>query len=264
MHQAESERLQLTDDKQFQAATSRTHATFEFAFHFRWTSLAFIKDEKWFYRSQGTRRWIRSQLSVLQVKIIRVNYSSWQNNEVKDVRQLNYCGKPLCSSSSGFTRQYLKQLHDIWCHHSLIDIPWQLERPYEGKSIKSDEVDVFVHSKFFLRMKNIIKCIVPSFNRNQLFEIDYKVLTLVGFRPDRMINLRSTSIFVLCLLLEVIPEFYFIVKHKHNVQAVFMCLHEFVSLLVFVLKTIIFFINRHKLASLVTGLTTEWSNCEFR
>lgn len=112
-------------------------------------------------------------------------------------------------------------------------------------------------------MKNILRRLVPSFNRNQIFEIDYKVLTLVGFRPDKMVNLRSMSIFILCLLLEVLPEFYFIVKHKHDVQAVFMCLHEFVSLLVFVLKTFVFFFNRHNLAKLITGLTTEWSNCEF-
>src|SRR4051812_11940566 len=111
-------------------------------------------------------------------------------------------------------------------------------------------------------MKNVVKRLVPTYQRNRLFEIDYKILTLVGFRPDQMVNLRSLSIFVLCLMLEVLPEFYFIIRHKHDVQAVFMCLHEFVSLLVFVLKTVILFFNRHNLASLITDLKTEWSDCK--
>lgn len=84
----------------------------------------------------------------------------------------------------------------------------------------------------------------------------------MGFRPNRMVNLRSFSIFALCLLLEVFPELYFIIEQFHDVQAVFMCLHEFVSLLVFVLKMFIFFFNRHRLDSLITDLRNEWRNCE--
>lgn len=95
-----------------------------------------------------------------------------------------------------------------------------------------------------------------------LFEIDYKVLTLVGFTPNNMLNIRSLFIFSLCLLFEVFPEFYFIISHVDDVQAVFMCLHEFVSLLVFVLKVFVFFINRHNLVSLIEDLNKEWKLCK--
>lgn len=107
-----------------------------------------------------------------------------------------------------------------------------------------------------------IKSFIPKFTKNQLFEIDYKVLTLIGFTPDRMLNFRSFFIFSLCLLLEVFPEFYFIIAHSDDVQAVFMCLHEFFSLLVFVLKVFVFFFNRHNLVSLITDLNEEWKLCK--
>lgn len=107
-------------------------------------------------------------------------------------------------------------------------------------------------------MKNFI----PDFVKNQIFEIDYKVLTLIGFTPERMINLRSFFIFTLSLVLEVFPELYFIINHLDDVQAVFMCLHEFVSLLVYVLKVFVFFSNRHVLAELISDLKSYWKKCK--
>jgi hypothetical protein len=103
---------------------------------------------------------------------------------------------------------------------------------------------------------------VTKFEKNKLFEIDYKVLALLGFTPERMLNVRSFFIFTLSLLLEVLPEFYFIVRHINDVQAVFMCLHEFFSLLVYVLKVFVFFFHRHNLVSLVGDLKQEWNDCK--
>lgn len=112
-------------------------------------------------------------------------------------------------------------------------------------------------------MEKIIKRFTPAYSRNNLFGIDYKLLGLMGFQPDRLVNFKSFFIFALSLLLEVLPEFYFIFAHSDDVQAVFMCLHEFVSLLVYVLKVFVFFFNRHNLCALINDLKLEWSRCEF-
>lgn len=106
------------------------------------------------------------------------------------------------------------------------------------------------------------KSFFAKFEQNKLLKIDYKVLALLGFTPERMVNFRSFFIFTLSLLLEVLPEFYFIVHHIDDVQKVFMCLHEFVSLLVYVLKVFVFFSHRHNLVALVGDLKQEWTNCE--
>lgn len=112
-------------------------------------------------------------------------------------------------------------------------------------------------------MEKLSKSFVPKFTKNNLFEIDFKVLDFLGFNPGRMVNWRSFVIFTLSLLLEVFPEFYFIVKNSDDVQAVFMCLHEFVSLLVYVIKVFIFFFNRHSLVSLISDLKKEWNGCKW-
>lgn len=114
-----------------------------------------------------------------------------------------------------------------------------------------------------VNMEKLRKSFVPKFTKNNLFEIDFKVLDFVGFNPGRMVNWRSFVIFTLSLLLEVFPECYFIVKHSHDVQAVFMCLHEFVSLLVYVIKVFIFFVSRHSLVSLISDLKKEWNCCKW-
>lgn len=107
-----------------------------------------------------------------------------------------------------------------------------------------------------------VKKHIPKFETNKLFAIDYKVLALVGFTPDNMANLRLLIIVLLNLSLEVFPELYFIIHNFEDVRAVFMCLHEFVSLLVFVLKVFVMFRNRHKMVSLITELMSEWQICE--
>lgn len=112
-------------------------------------------------------------------------------------------------------------------------------------------------------MRQGIKSILPEFKANKLLDTDLKILTFLGFNPEGMINIRSFLIFSLSLVLEIFPEFNFIVKHSDDVQAVFMCLHEFVSLLVFVVKVIVFFLNRNKIVSLISELREEWSRCEF-
>lgn len=112
-------------------------------------------------------------------------------------------------------------------------------------------------------MANKLKEFFPDFTANKIFEIDYKVLSFIGFTPEKMINWRSFFIFSLSLVLEVLPELYFIIHHSKDVQAVFMCLHEFVSLLVYVLKVFVFFFNRQTLVELIEDLKENWRKCEF-
>lgn len=107
-----------------------------------------------------------------------------------------------------------------------------------------------------------VKKYFPRFETNKLFVFDYKLLALVGFTPENMANSKLLIIVVLNLLLEVLPELYFIIHNSNDVQAVFMCLHEFVSFLVFVLKVFVMFRNRNKMVSLITALKSEWENCE--
>lgn len=111
-------------------------------------------------------------------------------------------------------------------------------------------------------MKKTIRSLLPVYIKNNLFDIDFKVLGAIGFTPEQIFNSRSLSIFLLSLLLEVLPEFYFILHHLDDVQAVFMCLHEFVSLLVYVVKVFIFFAHRHKIISLINDLKEEWRSCK--
>lgn len=107
-----------------------------------------------------------------------------------------------------------------------------------------------------------IKRFLPVYTKNKLFDIDFKVLGLIGFTPDLIFNYRSLSIFLLSLVLEVLPEFYFILHHIDDVQAMFMCLHEFVSFLAYVVKVFVFFVNRHKMILLINDLKTEWRACK--
>lgn len=111
-------------------------------------------------------------------------------------------------------------------------------------------------------MKKTIGSLLPVYTKNKLLDIDFTVLGAIGFTPEQIFNSRSLSIFLLSLLLEVLPEFYFILHHIDDVQSVFMCLHEFLSLLVYVVKVFIFYANRHKIISLIYDLKEEWRSCK--
>lgn len=125
---------------------------------------------------------------------------------------------------------------------------------------------VFKFSISILQNENMerkLKNFLPEFTKNKIFVIDYKVLSFIGFTPEKMVNFRSFFIIFLSLVLEVFPELYFIINHSDDVQAVFMCLHEFVSLLVYVMKVFVFFFNRHTLTELISDLKRDWEKCEF-
>lgn len=98
-----------------------------------------------------------------------------------------------------------------------------------------------------------------------LFEIDGIVLgKYLGYWPDgnKLLNLKSIGIFILCISLEVIPGLGFIVHNINDIARVFMCLHEFVSFLVFVSKIFVYFMNRHNLKDLIDELKSEWLLCK--
>lgn len=127
----------------------------------------------------------------------------------------------------------------------------------------SKDSQVFYSALEVRNMERKLKNFFPKFTKNKIFEIDYKVLSVIGFTPERMLNLRSFFIFFLSLVIEVFPELYFIMHHSNDVKAVFMCLHEFVSLLVHVLKVFVFFFNRQTLVELIEDLKESWRKCEF-
>jgi hypothetical protein len=104
--------------------------------------------------------------------------------------------------------------------------------------------------------------IFPKFVKNRIFAIDSKVLNLHGFWPESMPNYRTVALFLTSILFIILPEFFFILKHINNVQMIFMCLHEFVSFFVYVIKCFSLLINREKTASLIENLRIEWIKCE--
>ena len=98
-----------------------------------------------------------------------------------------------------------------------------------------------------------------------LFDIDGIVLGKhLGYWPDgnKLLNLKSVAIFVLCICLEVIPGLGFIIHNINDIARVFMCLHEFVSFVVFVLKIFVYFMNRFNLKDLIDQLKSEWLLCK--
>lgn len=121
-----------------------------------------------------------------------------------------------------------------------------------------------INSMFVEHMWQTIRTVVPTFQRNHLFVVDFMVLgKFLKFWPDRIINLKAFAIFALSIVMEVLPEFSFIIKNLNNVQALFMCLHEFISLLVYVLKVLVFFYNRKIIFRLIEDLREEWKTCRF-
>jgi len=106
------------------------------------------------------------------------------------------------------------------------------------------------------------KKVFPDFKKAELFAIDEKFLSMLGFWPRNVINFRSLFFVLSCLSLEVIPELCFIIKNLHDIQKVFMCLHEFISLIVLLIKILILVVNRHKMFNLISNLRNEWKNCK--
>ncbi|KAL7028228.1 hypothetical protein ACKWTF_005766 [Chironomus riparius] len=102
------------------------------------------------------------------------------------------------------------------------------------------------------------KKLFPDFKKAELFAIDEKFLSMLGFWPGNVINIRSIFFVISCLSLEIIPGLCFIIKNLHDIQKVFMCLHEFISLIVLMIKIFILLLNRDEMFSLISNLKNEW------
>lgn len=111
-------------------------------------------------------------------------------------------------------------------------------------------------SVFFNRLKpqEIMKI-----SKNQLFVIDFKILNFFGNWPGNFINLRCAVIFISSFLLELFPEVYFVYENWNNVLKIFMCLHEFITVIVYVIKMSILLIKRKKIMKLVDELKEKWA-----
>nr|QGW50702.1 odorant receptor 4 [Propsilocerus akamusi] len=65
-----------------------------------------------------------------------------------------------------------------------------------------------INSMFVEHMWQTIRTVVPTFQRNHLFVVDFMVLgKFLKFWPDRIINLKAFAIFALSIVMEVLPEF---------------------------------------------------------
>ena len=130
--------------------------------------------------------------------------------------------------------------------------------------INVNDVRLFDSIKSLIRnMAAIVKRFLPKFSQHNLLEVDTKMFGFLGILPDQIGNLKSLSIFIGSWFLETLPGLFFILKHRHDVKAVFMCLHEFVCLLVYAIKFLTFYFRRHDLLKLVNDLRKEWNACEF-
>lgn len=107
------------------------------------------------------------------------------------------------------------------------------------------------------------KKLFPEFKKSALFAIDEKFLSILGFWPGNVINFRSIFFVISCLSLEIIPEMCFIIKNRHDIQKVFMCLHEFITLIVLLIKIFILVHNRDQMFDLINNLRNEWKKCKF-
>lgn len=98
-----------------------------------------------------------------------------------------------------------------------------------------------------------------KFSKNQLFVIDFKILNFFGNWPGNFLNLRCAVIFLSSFLLELFPEVYFIYENWNDVLKLFMCLHELITVIVYVIKMSILLIKRKKIMKLVNELKEKWA-----
>jgi hypothetical protein len=73
-----------------------------------------------------------------------------------------------------------------------------------------------------------------------------------------MINWKSFVIIFLNLFFEIVPEYYFFYHHRSSIAKVFACLHEVVSLTIYLIKAIMIFLSRKNFNLLIEGLKEEW------
>ena len=95
--------------------------------------------------------------------------------------------------------------------------------------------------------------------KSQLFVIDYKILNLLGNWPGNFINLRNAVIFISSFFLELFPEVYFIYENRNDVLKIFMCLHELVTVIIYIIKMSILLVKRQKIVKLVKELKKIWA-----
>lgn len=96
-------------------------------------------------------------------------------------------------------------------------------------------------------------------SKSQLFAIDFNILNLLGSWPGNLINLRFAAILISSFFLELIPEVFFIYENRNDVLKIFMCLHEFVTVIIYVIKMTIMLIKRKKIMKLVNELKKIWA-----
>lgn len=96
-------------------------------------------------------------------------------------------------------------------------------------------------------------------SKSQLFAIDFNILNLLGSWPGNLINLRFAAILTSSFFLELIPEVFFIYENRNDVLKIFMCLHEFVTVIIYVIKMTIMLIKRKKIMKLVNELKKIWA-----
>lgn len=103
-----------------------------------------------------------------------------------------------------------------------------------------------------------LKSFFPSFTKNKLFVIDYKILNFFGNWPGNLINLRSGVLFLSGFLL-LFTEIYFFCHFIDDVQKIFTCLHEMVTVVIYITKMTILLVKRKKIKALISKITMRWN-----
>lgn len=119
-------------------------------------------------------------------------------------------------------------------------------------------LSVFFNSLKLQEMMDSNRC-MRELSKSQLFAIDFNILNLLGSWPGNLINLRFAAILTSSFFLELIPEVFFIYENRNDVLKIFMCLHEFVTVIIYVIKMTIMLIKRKKIMKLVNELKKIWA-----
>lgn len=103
------------------------------------------------------------------------------------------------------------------------------------------------------------KNFLPKFYNKELFATDFKILDFFGFWPGNLITLRSAAVFISSFVLEFFPELFFIYQFSNDTQRVFMCLHEFMTVIIYLIKMSLLFTKRNKIVKLINELRLKWN-----
>jgi hypothetical protein len=123
--------------------------------------------------------------------------------------------------------------------------------------VKLKELSIRKKMKF-LNLRNFF----PKFNSNELFATDFRILNFFGFWPGNLISLRSAIIFISSFAFELFPEIYFLYEYSNDIQRIFTCLHELMTVIIYLIKMSLLFTKRNKIMSLVNELRAKWNESE--